>query len=531
MVSWSRRRTGAPGAGEKLGRRYRLRKIVGKGATAVVWEADDLSAKERVAVKVLNPDVARDPGARKRFRREVKMAGLLRHANVVRVRDWGDTAPDLLYIVMDLVTGVSLADEIRRGPLPASRALWIAIQVLDALAEAHRVGLVHRDLKPRNVMLVQGPQGERDVVKICDFGLAKPFESAPASPGMSATTLQGQLCGTPEYMSPEQARCEPLDGRSDLYSVAVVIYEMLTGRVPFSGTSTIAILSRHISEQPAAPSSVAPAGSVTPELDALLCKALAKDRDQRPVSAQVFRDELRTMLWQELSAGSGDAVPQIGSDCETLAPGLPSSVPQGRVSPLSRYRLLAIVLLAAAVPAVLLEIRSLGFRRPARPAARDSGLLAFPLPARPGSLPVQETSPEQASTNPDPSPGPASARPARVPSVKVQRRSRIASEPAPTPTPPPVPASAEQGAAPAVTLSELEGLLAAGEIRQACDRAEQASSAAPSSAPLQKFLGKCNMRLGQVQQGRAHYRRYLDLAPTAPDAEFVRSILNREGIP
>src|SRR5262245_38964221 len=219
-----------PMPGRVIAGNFRIEKLIGAGAMGNVYKAEQLSLGKQVPVKVLHHHLVTDQTLVTRFKREAKIASLLNHPNSIQIIDSGQDSDGTLYIAMELLTGRDLAQVIRDDfPLPLPRVVRIMTQVLSALDEAHAHGVIHRDLKPGNIMLVEH-RGEPDFVKVCDFGIAK----APADEegeGSQMQTLQGLVCGTPEYMSPEQARGETLDGRSDLYAAAVILYQMVTGEV------------------------------------------------------------------------------------------------------------------------------------------------------------------------------------------------------------------------------------------------------------------------------------------------------------
>ena len=240
---------------------------------AEVYCADDVQLGRRVAVKLLHERFAPDEEFVERFRREASSAASLSHANIVSVYDrgeWGGT----YYIAMEYLDGRSLDSIVREeAPLPPDRAIEITEQVLRAARFAHRRGVVHRDLKPHNVIV-----DEEGRVKVTDFGIARA--------GASEITQTGSIMGTARYLSPEQAQGHPVSPRSDLYSIGVMLYELLTGTVPFEGDSVVAIALRHLSEPPRPPSSLVP--SISPSLDAIVLRALAKNPEQRFADADEF---------------------------------------------------------------------------------------------------------------------------------------------------------------------------------------------------------------------------------------------------
>lgn len=281
--------------------KFRLEKLLGVGAMGRVYRAEHLSLSQKIAVKVLHEHLTGDESLARRFHREAKSAFTLNHPNSITIMDFGQD-DDLLYIAMELLEGRSLHDVIHEdGPLDLERTVRILDQVCLALDEAHHQKIVHRDLKPENIM-VQHRRGEPDFVKVCDFGIAKVQDAS----GESAITMAGMVCGTPEYMSPEQARGEPLDGRSDLYSLAVILYQMVTARLPFTAETALGCVTKHLTEQPPKPSDLRPDLDIPPILEELILRGLAKDPDQRPPSVAAFRQEL-TRLAERVGRGETDA--------------------------------------------------------------------------------------------------------------------------------------------------------------------------------------------------------------------------------
>ncbi len=276
----------------QLGDRYELGEPLGRGGMAEVLEGRDLRLGRRVAVKILRPDLAKDPSFQSRFRREAQSAASLNHPNIVAVYDTGEdilgdeSASSVVpYIVMEYVDGQTLRQLLASGRrLLPERALEITAGILAALDYSHRHGIVHRDIKPANVMLTR--TGD---VKVMDFGIARALADASAT-----MTAASAVMGTAQYLSPEQARGEVVDARSDLYSTGCVLYELLTGRPPFTGDSPVSVAYQHVSENPLPPSQVDPA--VPPALDALVLKSLAKSPDDRYQTAADFRSDVERAI-------------------------------------------------------------------------------------------------------------------------------------------------------------------------------------------------------------------------------------------
>ena len=276
--------------GTLLGGRYELDQIIGRGGMAEVWRARDLRLVRDVAIKRLRIDLASDPTFQARFRREAQSAAGLNHPNIVAVYDTGeerDTKSDVMvpYIVMELVEGVTLREVLRDGrKIVPARALEFTAGVLDALSYSHRAGIIHRDIKPANVMLT--PAG---TVKVMDFGIARAVADTSATMTQTAAVI-----GTAQYLSPEQARGEKVDQRSDLYSVGCLLYELLCSEPPFKGDSPVSVAYQHVRETPVPPSQRDP--EVTPPMDAITLKALAKSPNDRYQDAREFREDILRAL-------------------------------------------------------------------------------------------------------------------------------------------------------------------------------------------------------------------------------------------
>ncbi|MGW4691151.1 protein kinase domain-containing protein [Kitasatospora cineracea] len=273
--------------------RYVLQRMLGQGGMASVHLAHDTVLDRQVAVKTLHTELGRESSFKERFRREAQAVARLQHTNIVSVFDSGeDVAPDgttTPYIVMEFVEGRSLKDVLDEqvttlGAMPNEQALKITAAVLAALEASHDQGLVHRDIKPANVMV-----STKGVVKVMDFGIARALQS-----GVTSMTQTGMVVGTPQYLSPEQALGKSVDARSDLYSVGCMLFELLSGQLPFDGDSAFSIAYKHVQETPPAPSTLNRA--VTPGIDALVERALRKDPAQRFPTAEAMREEVERVL-------------------------------------------------------------------------------------------------------------------------------------------------------------------------------------------------------------------------------------------
>jgi serine/threonine-protein kinase len=291
--------------------RYRLVKVVGKGGMGSVYDARHVQTQKRVAVKLLAPHLSRDMKLVARFRREAMAASRLSHPNCVQVLDFGEE-DGTFYIIMEFIDGRGLAQELRKsGPMDAERVARIGVQLLSALDAAHDSSILHRDLKPQNVMLTDLP-GRKDLVKVVDFGIAKFIENSPED--QVALTVPGTIFGTPEYMSPEQARGEQLDARSDLYSASTVLWHMLLGRSPFRGKTVRDTLSNVFHTDPARPSLERPLAKIPPMFEEALLVAMNKDRDQRFKSARAFLEAIRQYAPGADAYDSPPKLPAPGKD-------------------------------------------------------------------------------------------------------------------------------------------------------------------------------------------------------------------------
>ncbi len=271
-----------------LSDRYEVGELIGRGGMASVYRGRDLTLGREVAIKILESDLAADATFRTRFRLEAQAASRMSHPTIVRVYDAGEdvetdadgTTRAVPYIVMELVSGQTLKEIIAAGPVSIDDAIHYTDGILEALEYSHRAGVVHRDIKPGNVMVTSAGQ-----VKVMDFGIARAVSDSSST--VAETT---QILGTAAYFSPEQAKGEPVDSRADVYSAGVVLYELLTGRPPFRGESPVAVAYQHVSETPVAPSEIV--DTVPRSLDAVVLRALAKDPYQRYQDAGSFRAAL-----------------------------------------------------------------------------------------------------------------------------------------------------------------------------------------------------------------------------------------------
>jgi serine/threonine-protein kinase len=271
--------------GQIIDKRYQLVSLNAVGGMGAVYRAKRLSIGDDVALKILHDSFSGDQTASERFQQEARMAARLKHPNAVNVYDFGATNNDAKYLVMELVEGESLREMLNKhGSFPLSSVAEITQQVCAALDEAHRHGIIHRDIKPDNIIVQATLKGLR--VKVLDFGIAKLRDNTIAS----ELTQTGSIMGTPHYMSPEQCLGEELDQRSDIYSIGIVVYQMLCGRLPFNATVATAVVVQHVNQPP--PSLRALNPGIPPAVESVVYHALEKRRDARPFSAGALADEL-----------------------------------------------------------------------------------------------------------------------------------------------------------------------------------------------------------------------------------------------
>ncbi|MEU6770165.1 protein kinase [Streptomyces sp. NPDC046759] len=355
----------------RLGGRYRLEEVLGRGGMAEVWLAYDLLLFRPVAVKTLRPELAADAEHWARFRREVVSAALLGHPSVVAVYDAGEDTIDgrlVPYLVMEYVKGTTLLPFVRDARIAGpEHALELAAGVLEALDHAHRHGIVHRDIKPANVML-----SHEGAVKVTDFGIARSVDRAGTT-----LTRTSVVVGTAEYLSPEQARGEQVDFRTDLYSTGCLLYELLTGRPPFSGDTPLAVAMKHLSEPPVPPSAHAP--WLPAAYDTLVLRALAKDRADRYQTAEEMRDAIRNVLTGRATTVTSPLPAPPATVRHTQPPAPldppppldPPKAPSARRRRIRRPLQAMAVLLAAAVGTGV----AIGFHGPARPRVTAPSLI------------------------------------------------------------------------------------------------------------------------------------------------------------
>jgi serine/threonine protein kinase len=298
-----------PLIGRTIGGRYLVCELIGAGGMGTVYRGRHQLVGRDVALKFLSARYARDTAARERFLREARAANRIDHEHIIDITDFGETTDNLVFLVMEYLEGETLSKVIERGALPPERALTIAHQLATALARAHELDVIHRDIKPDNVFVLQ--RRGADFVKLLDFGLAKVV-------GEHRLTATGKVFGTPEYLAPEQARGETLTGQADQYSLGCVLYEMLTGALPFEGTHPEVVL-KHLQAEAPAPSARRPSLALARELDALVLRMLAKHPGERFTDAYHLADELRQLL-EQLPGGARSSRPPRRSGMVSIPP-------------------------------------------------------------------------------------------------------------------------------------------------------------------------------------------------------------------
>ncbi|MEP7052831.1 MAG: serine/threonine-protein kinase [Pseudomonadota bacterium] len=327
-----------PRIGTLLADRYRIDALVGEGGMGKVYSAEHVLMRKRLAVKVLRRELMSVSEVVARFEREAMAAGNIEHPNVAAATDFGKLPDGSVFLVLEFVSGRSLRDEIARGSFAVDRALHITRQIASALAAAHAQGIVHRDLKPENVMLVD-KGGDPDFVKVLDFGIAKVPLGDDGAPKANPITKAGMVFGTPEYMAPEQALGQNVDGRADLYALGVILYEMLAGVRPFSSQSAVGILGQQLSSSVPSFAERAPGSAVPPAAELIALKLLARESAERYQTAA----ELARSIDEQLAPIPGHGVYRYtlsdGSrsslaDAEANRPELRSSAESARIAAL-----------------------------------------------------------------------------------------------------------------------------------------------------------------------------------------------------
>lgn len=293
-----------PLIGEVVASRYKVLSKMGEGGMGTVYLAEHITIEKKVALKVLLPEYTRKSDLKERFLREAKAAASINHANIIDITDFGETPDGSVFFAMEFLDGADLSDAIKDGPMPWSRAKPIILQICRALGAAHSKNIVHRDMKPENVFLIKR-EGRPDFVKVLDFGIAK---VSGMGDGDAKLTRTGMIFGTPEYMSPEQAQGHLPDQRVDIYAVGVILYELLTGEVPFKADTFMGILTKHIFENPMPPTQFKPELQIPIEAESVILRAMDKDRDERFSSMSEMAAAIQAVS-DRLTRSTSDFVP------------------------------------------------------------------------------------------------------------------------------------------------------------------------------------------------------------------------------
>lgn len=291
-----------PLVGKIIDNKYVVLERIGTGAMGSIYRAEHRSLSKQIALKVLHRHLLTEESHVKRFHREAKAASRLNHPNAIAMLDFGQTEDGLSYIAMEFLPGRDLCRILfEEGRMSEDRTVRIAAQILDALDEAHAAGVIHRDLKPENIM-VEPLRSNPDFVKVLDFGIAKIRDFAGGE-NSSFKTATGMVFGTPEYMSPEQIRGEELDGRSDLYSLGILMYQMLTGELPFSGDSVLEVATAHLTQPPVPLAEKVP--GIAPGIAAVVARLMSKKRDDRFPNAAEARQTLIS-AWESVARSAAE---------------------------------------------------------------------------------------------------------------------------------------------------------------------------------------------------------------------------------
>ena len=487
-----------PYIGKLLDKKYQIDELLGVGGMGRVYKATQLSLDKVVCVKVLRSGMMQDDTLVGRFHREARASSRLNHPNSIAVTDFGQAEEDKsLYMVMEFVPGKDLGKVIREErPIAEKRIIHIMDQVLSALADAHHAGIIHRDLKPENIM-VTDLRGTKDFVKVLDFGIAK-IQEAQTEPGL---TQAGMVCGTPEYMSPEQARGEELDARSDVYAAGVIIYQMVVGQIPFSAPTAMGIVTKHLTEAPVPPSKM-DSIKISPAMEAVILKSMSKNRDGRQKTALALQQELNRVLSQKTAPAQETP---LGTNLfEETSTHTPAPVPAAAVAMTETKDSVPAMKAKQGSKAWLVAV--IIFLLVAGGAAAGYFLWWLPRQQAEGNGPVAAT---DAGTKPE---------------TKDAGTVVVTEEP----KAPGKDAGVEVAAADIPKVEAIpeaakihydagKEFMAQQKIKKAIAAFNRAVKKAPDFAKPYRALGTCHMRLGQIKAAKKFFRLYLEKAP--PDAE------------
>ncbi len=383
-----------PLIGKTVAGRFKVEELIGQGGMGKVYRARHLALDRLVCLKMLKPALLEDPTLVGRFEREAKAASRLNHPNGIQVLDFGRNDLDgSLYIVMELVQGKDLRIVLRdEWPLPEERLCNIMAQVVAALGEAHAHNVIHRDLKPENIMVEQR-RDQPDFVKVLDFGIAKILDS-----DMPGLTRNDVVCGTPQYMAPEQATGSQLDARCDLYAVGVILYQMATGHLPFDGQNSMEVLTKHVNERPIPPRQRQPDAPISEAMESLILRALEKDPMLRPQTAAEFRELLlqvpRQLPDAFLFSGSPSEVTPARRSEDTEVLEDPSAAPpEASRGAGTRRRLIMALALGGVALAIVITAGTVTRARHAQPGSVSPPVVATAPVPRPETPPAGNAAP------------------------------------------------------------------------------------------------------------------------------------------
>jgi serine/threonine-protein kinase len=505
-----------PWLGRVVNGKFRVDSLLGQGGMGRVYKATHLTLDRPVVLKMLHRGLTSDPSVAGRFRREAKAASRLVNPHSIQVLDFGEAEDGTLFMAMEYLPGRDLGAILaKEGALPEERIVRLGGQILEALGEAHARGIIHRDLKPENVM-VEDRRNDPDHVTVLDFGIAKISDPGP---GEGTLTQAGLVCGTPQYMSPEQARGLELDPRSDLYAMGIILYQMATGMLPFESDTPVGYLTKHIAEPPAPMRERYPGLAISPRLEALVGRALSKDPAGRPATADAMRAELLA-CGGTVTAAPAQPVAAAPSQAalRPAAAALPAP-PPAAVAPRKGSRLagpivLAVVLLGAGVGVWAVLRKPAETLAPGVPSPTSTATPTVTPPPTPTATPTAT-----ATSVPTPAPEPEQ----RLPSPPPEERARAGAEQGGGEGAAPARGARRDAARARVLYRKAEARRRNLETRAAVALYLRAAEADPGLADVHKKLGQCYQLLGDIPRAREHYRKYLATAP--PDADRIRASL------